>query len=201
MMNLQTIYGGSITGDVKNEMGRPLSGVNITVQNHNIGTTSNQFGMFSLKNLSDGNYTIQFSHIGYKSQQISIQVETEQTHSQNIILTEELLRLEALVVTAQKKAEQKGSYFPVLSVSTKRIDGWIEIRIRDNGKGIPQEIREKFFNPFFTTKAAGKGTGLGLSISYDIVVQEHQGEIRVDSKEGEYTEFLIRIPVSSNPAT
>ncbi len=67
----------------------------------------------------------------------------------------------------------------------------IEIRIRDNGSGIPQEIREKIFNPFFTTKPTGQGMGLGLSISYDIVVQEHKGEIRVETEEGEFTEFVI----------
>ena len=96
--------------------------------------------------------------------------------------------------TAQKKSEQRDSYFPLLSVSTKRIDNIIEIRIRDNGKGIPPEIMDKIFNPFFTTKQAGSGTGLGLSISFDIVVQQHGGELKVDSNPGEFTEFIIRIP-------
>ncbi|MDD4032437.1 MAG: ATP-binding protein, partial [Bacteroidales bacterium] len=70
----------------------------------------------------------------------------------------------------------------------------VVIRVRDNGKGIPQEIIDKIFNPFFTTKPAGSGTGLGLSISYDIIVQEHGGEFIVDSKENEYAEFRITIP-------
>ena len=96
--------------------------------------------------------------------------------------------------TAQKKSEQRDSYFPLLSVSTKRIDNIIEIRIRDNGEGIPPEIMDKIFNPFFTTKQAGSGTGLGLSISFDIVVQQHGGELKVDSNPGEFTEFIIRIP-------
>jgi signal transduction histidine kinase len=86
------------------------------------------------------------------------------------------------------------SYFPILNVSTKLEDSRIIIKIRDNGKGIPQEIMERIFNPFFTTKPAGSGTGLGLSISYDIVVQEHKGDIKVDSKEGEYAEFTITLP-------
>ncbi|MGH7601345.1 MAG: sensor histidine kinase [bacterium] len=68
-----------------------------------------------------------------------------------------------------------------------------EIRICDNG-GIPPEIREKIFNPFFTTKPAGQGTGLGLSISYDIIVQQHRGEIRVETEEGKFTEFVVRLP-------
>lgn len=96
--------------------------------------------------------------------------------------------------TNQKKKELKDAYFPLLEVSTKNLDKKVEIRIRDNGKGIPQDILDKIFNPFFTTKPAGQGTGLGLSLSYDIVVQQHHGEMKVDSKEGEYAEFLITIP-------
>lgn len=100
----------------------------------------------------------------------------------------------ACQATAQRKNEQKDSYFPVLTVSTKRIGDLVEVRIRDNGKGIPDEIRDKIFNPFFTTKAAGSGTGLGLSISFDIVVQGHGGELTVQSEPGEFTEFIVRIP-------
>jgi signal transduction histidine kinase len=102
----------------------------------------------------------------------------------------------ACYATIQKKKELKEAYFPILSVSTKRDENSVVIRIRDNGKGIPETVRDKIFNPFFTTKPAGSGTGLGLSISYDIVVQEHNGTISVDSNEGEYTEFKVTIPVS-----
>jgi len=102
----------------------------------------------------------------------------------------------ACQATAQRKNEQKDSYFPILTVSTKRIGDLVEVRIRDNGKGIPDEIRDKIFNPFFTTKAAGSGTGLGLSISFDIVVQGHGGELTVQSEPGEYTEFIVRIPAA-----
>ena len=70
----------------------------------------------------------------------------------------------------------------------------VEIRIRDNGNGIPKESREKIFSPFFTTKPTGKGTGLGLSISYDIIVTEHGGSLEVNSNPGEFTEFVIRLP-------
>jgi hypothetical protein len=78
------------------------------------------------------------------------------------------------------------------SLRTQNLDDKIEIRIRDNGNGIPPEIRDKIFNPFFTTKPTGQGTGLGLSISYDIIVQEHKGEIKVETEEGEFTEFVVR---------
>jgi signal transduction histidine kinase len=70
----------------------------------------------------------------------------------------------------------------------------VEIRIRDNGTGIPPEVREKLFNPFFTTKPAGEGTGLGLSISHDIIVKQHGGSIDVDTRPGRYAEFRIVLP-------
>jgi len=73
-----------------------------------------------------------------------------------------------------------------------------EIRIRDNGIGIPPEVKEKMFNPFFTTKPAGEGTGLGLSITHDIIVKQHAGSIEVDSQPGEFTE--VRIILSRAPA-
>ena len=93
-----------------------------------------------------------------------------------------------------KKRSLKNGFVPIVRVSAKSLPGSIEIRIRDNGNGIPQSVRDKIFNPFFTTKPAGAGTGLGLSLSYDIITQEHRGEISVDTKEGEYTEFIITIP-------
>jgi len=85
-------------------------------------------------------------------------------------------------------------FHPTLSVVTKNLGNGIEIRIRDNGNGIPKEIRDKIFNPFFTTKPAGQGAGLGLSISYDIIVQEHNGEIKVETEEGKFAEVVVRLP-------
>ncbi|MEN6457077.1 MAG: ATP-binding protein [Prolixibacteraceae bacterium] len=85
-------------------------------------------------------------------------------------------------------------FAPEVVVSTRKMNDKIEIRIKDNGTGIPQHVIEKIFNPFFTTKPTGKGTGLGLSMSYDIVTKMHKGSLEVNSKEGEYTEFIITIP-------
>jgi signal transduction histidine kinase len=85
-------------------------------------------------------------------------------------------------------------YQPTLSVATKNLGKGVEITIRDNGSGIPPEVREKMFNPFFTTKPPGEGTGLGLSLSYDIVVKQHAGSIEVDTQPGEFTEFRVILP-------
>jgi two-component system, NtrC family, sensor kinase len=95
----------------------------------------------------------------------------------------------------KRNAETNGSdYEPILTAATKNLDDRVEIRIRDNGIGIPPEVKEKMFNPFFTTKPAGEGTGLGLSISHDIIVKQHGGSIEVDTQPGEFTEFRIVLP-------
>jgi signal transduction histidine kinase len=83
---------------------------------------------------------------------------------------------------------------PTLVATTRSLGNRVEIRIRDNGTGIPSEVKEKMFNPFFTTKPAGEGTGLGLSMSHDIVVKQHGGKIDVDTEPGVFTEFIITLP-------
>ena len=83
---------------------------------------------------------------------------------------------------------------PILKVTTRDLGRTVEVRVRDNGTGIPPEVRDRLFQPFFTTKPPGEGTGLGLSISWDIVTQQHGGSIEVDSRAGEFTEFTIRLP-------
>jgi two-component system, NtrC family, sensor kinase len=97
---------------------------------------------------------------------------------------------------AAKRGREEGeaNCRPVLKVTTRDLGEAVEIRVRDNGTGIAPEIRDKLFQPFFTTKPTGEGTGLGLSISYDIVTQQHGGTIEVDSRVGEFTEFAIRLP-------
>jgi two-component system NtrC family sensor kinase len=83
---------------------------------------------------------------------------------------------------------------PTLKVTTRDAGDAVVIRVRDNGTGIPADIRDKLFQPFFTTKPTGEGTGLGLSITYDIVTKQHGGTIAVESEVGEYSEFTIRLP-------
>ena len=85
-------------------------------------------------------------------------------------------------------------YEPTVSVRTVKLNGKVEIRVRDNGRGIPQKLLDKIFQPFFTTKPTGQGTGLGLSLTYDIVTKEHGGEIKVETAEGQYTEFIVLLP-------
>jgi len=95
----------------------------------------------------------------------------------------------------ERKAEANGGdYEPSVTAVTKNLGESVEIRIRDNGTGIPPEVKEKLFNPFFTTKPAGEGTGLGLSISHDVIVKQHGGSIEVDTEPGKFTEFRIVLP-------
>jgi signal transduction histidine kinase len=96
--------------------------------------------------------------------------------------------------TKRKAEANGGGYEPTLAAVTKNLGDSVEIRIRDNGTGIPPEVKEKMFNPFFTTKPVGEGTGLGLSISHDIIVKQHGGSIEVDTQPGEFTEFRIVLP-------
>ena len=105
------------------------------------------------------------------------------------------LIMNGFYAATKRKAEANGAdYEPKLAATTKSLGDSVEIRIRDNGTGIPPEVKEKMFNPFFTTKPAGEGTGLGLSISHDIIVKQHGGSIEVDTKPGQYTEFRIVLP-------
>jgi two-component system, NtrC family, sensor kinase len=96
--------------------------------------------------------------------------------------------------TAKRKAAGGEGFEPTLRATTKDLGNEVEIRIRDNGTGIPLDVKEKMFNPFFTTKPAGEGTGLGLSMSHDIVVKQHGGKIDVDTMPGAFTEFIITLP-------
>jgi len=100
----------------------------------------------------------------------------------------------AFYAVTEKKNQTEDGYEPTVSVSTKKFNGYVEVSVRDNGKGIPQKILDKIFQPFFTTKPTGQGTGLGLSLSYDIV-KAHGGELKVETTEGEGAEFIIQLPI------
>jgi GAF domain-containing protein len=95
---------------------------------------------------------------------------------------------------AKRREAADGNFEPTLCATTKNLGNRVEIRIRDNGTGIPPDVKEQIFNPFFTTKPAGQGTGLGLSMSHDIVVKQHGGKIDVETRPDEFTEFIITLP-------
>ena len=101
----------------------------------------------------------------------------------------------AFYAVSKKGKEAPEGYHPSVTVLTKKLEGTIEIRVRDNGEGISKEIADKIFQPFFTTKPSGEGTGLGLSLAYDIVTKGHGGKLTVSSKKGIYTEFTIVLPL------
>jgi two-component system NtrC family sensor kinase len=100
----------------------------------------------------------------------------------------------AFYAVNQQRITNNEQLEPLVKVSTKNLGNKFEIRVQDNGNGIPQNIVDKIFQPFFTTKPTGQGTGLGLSLSYDIV-KAHGGELKVESKEGDGSEFIIQIPL------
>jgi len=102
----------------------------------------------------------------------------------------------AFYAVSEKKRQEPATYEPIILVSTQKIGERVEIRVKDSGNGIPLKVVGKIFQPFFTTKPTGQGTGLGLSLSYDII-KAHGGEIKVETKEGEFTEFVIHLPVSA----
>ena len=103
--------------------------------------------------------------------------------------------------TKRKAQADSDGYEPTLAAGTRSLGDRVEISVRDNGTGIPPEVKEKMFNPFFTTKPAGEGTGLGLSISHDIIVKQHGGSIEVDTKPGEFTEIRLILPRAAMLAT
>lgn len=117
-------------------------------------------------------------------------------------MTRALLNLisNGFYATTKRNAEAgDGAFEPVLSAATRNLGTAIEIRIRDNGSGIPPDVREKMFNPFFTTKPSGEGTGLGLSMTHDIVVKQHGGKIDVQTEPGVFTECIITLPRDCGP--
>jgi two-component system NtrC family sensor kinase len=112
-------------------------------------------------------------------------------------ITRALLNLisNGFYAATRRKAENgDDSFEPTLSATTKNLGNKVEIRIRDNGTGIPPEVKEKMFNPFFTTKPTGEGTGLGLSMTHDIIVKQHGGRIDVETEPGAFAEFIITLP-------
>jgi signal transduction histidine kinase/ligand-binding sensor domain-containing protein len=135
-----------------------------------------------------------------KSFNASMQTDYDQTIGQINAIPQDIGRVllnlfnNAFYSVQKKQNETLHGFEPTVTVSTKNLRGAIEIKVRDNGTGIPKKVLEKIYQPFFTTKPPGEGTGLGLSLSYDIVTKSHGGELKLDTKEGEFAEFTVRLP-------
>jgi signal transduction histidine kinase len=136
---------------------------------------------------------------------ITVEIDYDDTLEPIYVIPQDISRVflniinNACYAARQNKSSEEHEFSPQLRVSTKNLEAFVEICIRDNGIGIPLAIQTKIFTPFFTTKPTGEGTGLGLSISYDIIVQSHQGEIRIESQTNKYTEFIITLPKTVSP--
>jgi signal transduction histidine kinase len=150
---------------------------------------------------------LNLAYHGARAQDTSVNVTLERAFDRDLAPTElapqemtrVFLNLFGNGFYAANKRQRDGAapdFRPTLKVATRDLGDAVEVRMRDNGTGIPPEIRDKLFQPFVTTKPTGEGTGLGLSVAYDIVVQQHGRTIALDSQVGEFTEFTIRLPRS-----
>jgi signal transduction histidine kinase/ligand-binding sensor domain-containing protein len=194
---------GMIKSNVKkiNEHGKRAESIVKGMLQHSRGKS----GEFELTEIN--NMVTEYVNLAYhgmkakdKSFNTAIRTQLDPAVGKASIIPQDLSRVVLNIVNnscyALNEKTKKGipGFMPEVVVSTRKINDKIEIRIKDNGTGIPQHVLDKIFNPFFTTKPTGKGTGLGLSMSYDIVTKMHKGKLEVNSKEGEYTEFIITIP-------
>jgi len=151
--------------------------------------------------------SLNLAYHGARAERPSFEVRIENTLDPNAgeanIYPQEITRVllnlisNGFYAASKRKADcGDADFLPSVAMSTRNLGDRVEIRVRDNGIGIPEEIKPKMFNPFYTTKPTGEGTGLGLSISHDIVVKQHGGQIEVLTQPGLYTEFIIILPRS-----
>jgi two-component system NtrC family sensor kinase len=197
---------GLLTGNLEKiaEHGRRADGIVKSMLAHSRGSSGERQAV-DINSLIEESLNLAYHGARAQDQKFNIVLERDLDH---IIAPIELVPQDITRVflnlfgngfyAANKRGNESNhpSYRPSLRVTTRDLGAEVEIRVRDNGIGIPHELRDKLFLPFFTTKPTGEGTGLGLSISYDIVTQQHGGTITVDSRVGEFTEFTIRLPRS-----
>ena len=166
-------------------------------------TSSGQKEPTDLNALADEYLRLAYHGLRAKDKSFNASMKTDFDHSigKINIIPQDIGRVVLNLITNafyavdEKKKQIGADYEPTVSVSTKKNNSKIEIRVKDNGNGIPQKVLDKIFQPFFTTKPTGQGTGLGLSLSYDIV-KAHGGELKVETKEGEGSEFILQIPAN-----
>jgi PAS domain S-box-containing protein len=195
---------GMLTGNLEKiaEHGRRADGIVKSMLEHSRGTSGERRAV-DLNALVEE--ALNLAYHGARAQDANFNITLERDLDEAIApielapqeITRVLLNLISNGFYAAGKRRREGAapdFRPALKVTTRDLGEAVEIRVRDNGTGIPPETRDKLFQPFFTTKPTGEGTGLGLSISWDIVTQQHSGTIEVDSRVGEFTEFTIRLP-------
>ena len=186
------------------EHGRRADNIVKSMLEHSRGVTSERREV-DLNNLVEE--ALNLAYHGARAQDQSFNITLDRDYDRDLaqieLVPQEMSRVfinligNGFYATTKRQREDGGPDFrPTLTVATRDLGDAVEVRVRDNGTGIPAEIKDKLFQPFFTTKPTGEGTGLGLSISYDIVTQQHGGTITVDSRVGEFTEFTIRLPRS-----
>jgi signal transduction histidine kinase len=167
-------------------------------------TSSGQKEMTDINALADEYLRLAYHGLRAKEKSFNAKFETDFDKSiEKInIIPQEIGRVilnlinNAFYAISEKKKQAANGYEPTVTMTTVRDNGKIEVKVADNGNGIPQKILDKVFQPFFTTKPTGQGTGLGLSLAYDII-KAHGGDIRVETKEGEGSEFTIQLPTST----
>jgi signal transduction histidine kinase len=194
----------TLTGNLEKiaEHGKRADGIVTSMLEHSRGS-SGDWRSVDLNGLVED--ALNLAYHGGRAQDQSFNVTLERDYDAGIapieLVPQDITRVclnligNGFYAATKRQREGDGAEFrPTLKVCTRDLGDAVEIRIRDNGVGIAPELRDRLFQPFFTTKPTGEGTGLGLSISWDIVTQQHGGSIEVDSQPGEFTEFTIRLP-------
>jgi two-component system, NtrC family, sensor kinase len=194
---------GLLTGNLEKivEHGRRADGIVRSMLQHSRGS-SDDWQSTDLNALAEE--ALNLAYHGARAQDPNFDIALEHDLDRNLapvdVVPQELTRVllnligNGLYAIDKRSREGDGAFRPALKVTTREFGESVEVRVRDNGIGIPPEDRDKLFQPFFTTKPTGEGTGLGLSISYEIVTQQHGGTITVDSEVGDFTEFTVRLP-------
>ena len=196
---------GMLTGNMEKivEHGRRADGIVRSMLQHSRGG-SDDWQPTDLNALAEE--ALSLAYHGARAQDPNFNITLERDLDLNLapvdVVPQELTRVllnligNGFYAASKRSREGDGTYRPALKVTTRELGECVEVRVRDNGIGIPPEHRDKLFQPFFTTKPTGEGTGLGLSISYEIVTQQHGGSIKVESEVGNFTEFTVRLPRS-----
>jgi two-component system, NtrC family, sensor kinase len=198
---LETI--GMLTGNLEKiaEHGRRADGIVRGMLQHSRGS-SGDWQATDLNALVEESLNLAYhgARAQYQDFKVTLELDLDRNLTPIEVVSQDVSRVLLNIISngfyavTRRGREGDAAFRPLLTVATREFGEAVEIRVRDNGVGIPPEYREKLFQPFFTTKPTGEGTGLGLSISYEIIIQQHGGTITVDSEVGDFSEFTVRLP-------